>query len=127
MALYGRDPHGYAETLRTASRLIVTDDSAAMLADAVMTGAPVEVFALPNRPDFRLRMVRRVEALASYGSAAKSLFDSTVEAGLISSVRDLTAYTSALEQAGLLAGGDAAGAVREAELRGAAERERALI
>lgn len=127
LALYGRDPHGYAETLRTASRLIVTDDSAAMLADAVMTGVPVEVFALPNRPDVRLRAVRRVEALASHGSAAKRLFDGTVEAGLISSVRDLTAYTAALQRAGLLAGGDAAAITREKELCNAAERVRALI
>jgi hypothetical protein len=48
----------YLAFLGVADRIVVTADSASMLADAVSTGKPVEIFALPTRRG-RLRDVAR--------------------------------------------------------------------
>ncbi len=50
------EPNPYRALLRIAQRFIVTADSASMVAEALDTGKPVDVFRLPYRLDFRLPM-----------------------------------------------------------------------
>lgn len=48
----------YRAALRIAARFIVTSDSVSMLAEALDTGKPVDVFRLPYRSPFRLPLRR---------------------------------------------------------------------
>jgi len=54
----GAPANPYLAFLGVADRIVVTADSASMLADAVSTGKPVEIFPLPSRRG-RLRDVAR--------------------------------------------------------------------
>lgn len=118
---WGDGEPGYAATLRLADRFLVTGDSASMLAEAAATGRPVEVFPLPERPDLRVRLARRLRRLLP-----RSAFERLVGAGLVTSVRDIAGYAEALRAKGLFDGGPQAAARRAAELAGAAERVRRL-
>ncbi len=100
----GENP--YFGFLALAESLIVTGDSASMLSEACATGKPLRVFGLPEKPDFRMRLVRRFRELAKGLDGRKSgrlarLFDRLVDLGLVSSLRDMTAFHQSLADRGL--------------------------
>lgn len=90
----GENPYpGY---LALADFLVVTGDSASMLSEALATGKPVQLFDLPERPDWRLRALRRFQRLADRSRSTRfgnnlpaRLYDRLVDLGLLTSTRDL--------------------------------------
>jgi hypothetical protein len=117
----------YRAYLRLADRLIVTSDSASMIAEAAQTEKPVEVFPIPKRMDMRsaigLRMARRAKRDDPLGRLSKMLLDT----GLVTSVRDLDRYHEELRAAGMLGGGHAAATRQVQEFETAVASARALI
>lgn len=111
---FGRDPQDYAQTLSAADRLIVTGDSAAMIAEAATVGVEVEIFPLPRLRDARARAALAGQDLFDATPAGRALLKRMIGLGLVAAPRDLPLYASALQAAGLLAGGD--GARRRAEI-----------
>jgi mitochondrial fission protein ELM1 len=121
----GAAANPYLVFLGVADRIVVTADSASMLADAVSTGKPVEIFALPMRRG-RLRDVAR--RLAWGGVLPGSL---VTRLG-IRPPRDLARLHRALYARGLAAPFGSPGAPRprgegDDELAAAAARVRALV
>ncbi len=95
----------YQQLLHHADRLAVTGDSAAMIADAVMAGRPIEIFPLPARPDLRWRISRGFQAGLRRLPGGQRMLRGLIDIGMIVSVRDLDRYARALQSAGLLSGG----------------------
>jgi mitochondrial fission protein ELM1 len=104
----------YLAYLALADSLIVTGDSASMLAEACSTGKPVALFELPRRPSLAGRLVDLFEQLMGSSTPRKSyrgtpqqqgwlarLFDRLVERGLFMPSRDHAAYHQALIARGL--------------------------
>jgi mitochondrial fission protein ELM1 len=121
LSVFGEGQGDWEAFLAAADSFLVTEDSAAMAAQAAMRGKPVSLFALPRRPDARLRF-----AAALRDGPASRFFETLRDAGLVTSTRDLGAYMARLEREGLLAGGDAARLVAERELAATAARVRVL-
>ncbi len=117
----------YHAYLRLADRLIVTNDSASMIAEAARTAKPVEVFPIPKQMDMRsaigVRVLRRARRDDALGRLCKMLLDT----GLVTSVRDLDRYHEELRAAGMLGGGHAAVTQQLEELEFAVARAQALI
>lgn len=105
-----------------ADKILITGDSAALMADAAVTGKPVEICPLRWDPPIRYAMVHMIRPLLP-----KSLFADLISAGLITSVRNMPAFGNALTRAGLLAGGPAAANIRAQELNQSALRCAALL
>lgn len=120
-------PETYRQLLAGANRLIVTGDSAAMVADAVLAGAPAEIFEVDYRPDLRARMAAWLLRLAERNNAARRTTDWLIEIGLLSSVRDLPRLGRRLAEAGLMDGGSPAIDHGRQELERAADRVRRLL
>lgn len=104
----------YLAYLALADSFVVTGDSASMLSEACATGKPVFIFALTERPDLRLRLVRWFHGLAKGASRRPTLarcYDTLVDVGLIGSVRAMPRFHQALIEQGYAArlGEDAAG------------------
>jgi mitochondrial fission protein ELM1 len=100
----GENPYGALR--RMADRFIVTADSASMLVEALLSGRPVTPFSLPARPDWRWRLAsawRTAAARAPSSMTARS-FEAVLDAGLLSSVRDLGLLQRALRDAGMFDG-----------------------
>jgi mitochondrial fission protein ELM1 len=99
----GNNP--YPALLALADRFLVTGDSASMLAEACAAAAArddhVHIFALPERPDLRLRVARAMRRLAQTSPGLRAVYDRLVELGLITSTRDMTLFHSALLERGL--------------------------
>lgn len=97
------DPENpYLGYLALATALIVTGDSASMLAEACATGKPVAMFEVPRRPTFVGRLLAAIERLATGHGSRKNYrgmpkqqdwlarsFDRLVERGLFMPLRDL--------------------------------------
>ena len=103
---WGEGENPYAALRQRADRLVVTTDSASMLAEALLTGRPVVPFALPRQPDWRWRMATawRNAATRRPGSIVARSFDALQDLGLLSSLRDLGLLHRALEAAGAFDG-----------------------
>lgn len=74
----------YVAVLALADELIVTGDSASMLAEAVRTRRPVAIAELTYRPGRRYRRVRMAQRLLP-----RPVFDLLVDYGLVTRTRDL--------------------------------------
>ncbi|MGH6958928.1 MAG: mitochondrial fission ELM1 family protein, partial [Dongiaceae bacterium] len=105
----------YLAYLALADSLIVTGDSASMLAEACAAGKPVALFDLPERPGLTGRSLAAIERLfGSHGSRTNyrgmpkqqdllaRTFDRLIERGLFMAPRDLAAYHQALIDRGLV-------------------------
>lgn len=117
----------YRAYLRLADRIIVTGDSASMIAEAARSGKPVEVFTVPKRMDLRSAVGDRVWKLAQRDGAAGRACRLLIERGIVTSVRDLDRYHEELRTAGMLNAGSAAARRQADELARVAVRARALI
>lgn len=126
LSVFGQGPNEYRAFLAGADALLVTDDSASMLTEAALTGAPVSVFPLPRRPDWRSRGVNAIRQASGATRLTTSLFERLVDWGTVTSIRDLDRMVTKIEADGLLAGGDSARRRAEAELAAAAAAVRQL-
>lgn len=91
----GKD-NPYRAVLQIADRFVVTSDSISMIAEAVRTGKPVDVFRLPVRYKMRLPLNRWP-------------FSELVRLGLLETKRDVDSFVSRLignRHVGVLGGGD---------------------
>jgi len=61
--ILGAGDLGYAEALSSAARIIVTGDSASMIADALSTGRPVDIAPLPFAPTPASLVTRAIDAV----------------------------------------------------------------
>jgi hypothetical protein len=120
------DPQNpYAAFLALADEIVVTGDSASMLAEALRSGKKVSVAPLPLQPDLRRRLVDGLRAVLP-----ASWFGLLVDLGLIASTRDLARLQARLRREGLIAqpGADTAGmATLDDDLPQAAERLKRLL
>lgn len=120
-------PDGYSQILHHADRLMVTGDSAAMVADAALSGHPTEVFPLEERPDLRWRTAQRLVKLLGTSQIGSRILGRLTGWGLLSSVRDIELYQRQMAHAGLLNGGGGAAERGRAELAMSADRVRRLL
>ena len=99
----------YAAILGLADELIVTGESASMLAEACSTAKPVAIFDLPRRPGLLTRAIDAIERLAAgHGGRASyrgtpqqqdrlaRLHDRLIERGWFMPLRDFAAYQETL-------------------------------
>jgi mitochondrial fission protein ELM1 len=115
----------YAAFLSLADEIVVTGDSASMIAEALRTGKKVSVLPLRLQPDLRRRCVDVLRAILP-----ASWFSLLVDLGLIASTRDLAHLQARLRAEGLIGqpGEDTAGLVAlDDDLPRAAQRLRSLI
>lgn len=77
------EPNPYRAALRIAQRFVVTSDSVSMLAEALDTGKPVDIFRLPYRKPYRLPLGRWP-------------FSLLVRAGLIAAKRNIPVFIDRL-------------------------------
>jgi len=109
----GGTDNPYAAILGLADQLIVTGESASMLAEACGTGRPVAIFDLPRRPGLLASVIDGVEKLAaghrgraSYRGTPQQqdrfarMYDRFIERGLFMPLRDFRAYQETLIQRG---------------------------
>ena len=99
---WGSGANPYAALRGLSDRFVVTSDSASMLVEGLLSGRPVTPFYLEPRPDWRWRLVARWREAAANapGSFVARGFDAAVDAGLLSSVRDVALFCQALKAAG---------------------------
>ncbi|MFD1702098.1 ELM1/GtrOC1 family putative glycosyltransferase [Methylopila henanensis] len=121
LSVYGEGADDYRAFLDAADAFLVTDDSASMITEAALSGAPVELFALPRRPGLKVRAFRALRRIAGRRAA-----EWTVALGLVRANRDIDRFIAALRADGLLDGGARAAGVAAAELADVASRVRAL-
>ena len=124
---FGKDRSAYGEILRVADRFVVSGDSAAMISETAAMGAPVEVFALPSRPDLRMRVKTVFLGALQATSLGRAVRARLAASGAIVESRDLGAYAEALREAGMLDGGEAPLRRAREEIEVAAARIRGFV
>lgn len=122
-----RDDNPYLALLDRADRFIVTSDSALMVAEALSTARPVEVFRLPREPDWRYRFVSGWNALAAHHALLRAPLRWLQRNGLVTSTRELEGYYQRLEGVGAFSEPGAAAKVAKAECERTVERIRGLL
>jgi mitochondrial fission protein ELM1 len=91
------DPNNpYAAFLALADEIVVTGDSASMLAEALRSGKPVNVMPLAYRPDWRRQLVDRLRRVLP-----AAWFELLVDLGLVASTRDLRRLHRRLQDEGV--------------------------
>ncbi|WP_428309577.1 ELM1/GtrOC1 family putative glycosyltransferase [Hydrocarboniphaga sp.] len=91
----GRSREAYAEYLALADRLVVTGDSASMIADALRSGRPLQV--VPLRPSLHLRRRRLLRGLFP-----APLERALIRRGIWAPTVDLDRWIAALARDGLI-------------------------
>ncbi len=109
----------YNALLNAGDRFVVTEDSASMMTEALLTGRPVSLFKLARQGAWLRRASAdwRLASLSKPGSLKGRSFDLLAELGLLSGVRDLGLLHQALADAGMFDG--------NGEARRLASKERA--
>lgn len=123
LTVFGEGPNEYRAFLAAADRLLVTNDSVSMVAEAAATGRPVDLFALPSTRN----VLARVSALHVRSRLLSVMEKRFVDLGLIASGRDLDRYMAGVAASGLLDGGSAARDRMASELEAAAAVVRRLV
>lgn len=82
---------GYRETLARAARIVVTGDSASMIADALSTGRPVDIAPLPHARTLRSLLTRGLDA-----ALPRAVVTAAQSAGLWERPRDMSSLWRAL-------------------------------
>lgn len=122
-----RDENPYLALLDRADRFIVTSDSALMVAEALSTSRPVQVFRLPREPDWRYRFVSGWSALATHSALLRAPLKWLQRNGLITSTRELEGYYQRLDSVGAFSKAGAAAAVARTECERTIARMRGLL
>lgn len=126
LAIYGEGADDYRAFLAAADAFLITDDSASMIAEAALRGAPVALFPLPRRPGVGLRAYGAVETLARRSQIGRRALGAAIAWGLVRGNRDIGLFVQALAADGLLDGGPRAAEVAAAELAEVGARLRRL-
>lgn len=126
LSVFGEGENAYRGFLAAADAFLVTEDSAAMAAEAAMTGRPVAIHPLPRRPDAWMRVVLGFRAAMGLTPWTRRLFDALVAWGAVTSIRDIGAFAGVMAREGLLDGGPAARDRAAQELEAAAAAVRRL-
>ncbi|MGH6934195.1 MAG: ELM1/GtrOC1 family putative glycosyltransferase [Dongiaceae bacterium] len=105
----------YLAFLALADRIVVTSDSASMIAEACATGKPVSLFELPLRRDVASKLLRAInqvlrrpggdglaEEPGTWRILPRQTFDRLVELGVFMPARDMAAYCQALVARGMI-------------------------
>ncbi|GLK81341.1 ELM1/GtrOC1 family putative glycosyltransferase [Methylopila turkensis] len=121
LSVYGEGADDYRAFLNAADAFLVTDDSASMITEAALSGAPVELLALPRRPGLKVRAFHALRRIAG-----RRVAEWAVGRGLVRANRDIDLFIAALRADKLLDGGPRAAAVAAAELDEIAGLIRAL-
>lgn len=102
----GEGKKAYRALLASADRFIVTEDSASMTTEALLSDKPVALFELPIRPDWSRRFASawRVAAERAPSSISARMLEAVIEFGLLTAVRDVRLLHRALQQAGMFDG-----------------------
>jgi hypothetical protein len=102
----GEGKQAYRALLASADRFIVTEDSASMTTEALLTDKPVVLFDLPTSPGWSRRVASawRTAAERAPSSATAFLFEAAVDVGLLTGVRDVRLLHRALARAGMFDG-----------------------
>lgn len=113
----GEGRHAYPALLASADRFIVTEDSASMTTEALLTDKPVSLLELPIQPNWKRRLASkwRVAAERAPESRTAQLFETAIGLGLLTAVRDLRLLHGALRHAGLFGGSNCPTAWAERE------------
>ncbi len=119
----------YRALLDSGDSFIVTEDSASMVTEALLTGRPVKLCRLSRHPDWFRRAVSawRVAAERAPASIVGRGFEAAVESGLLAAARDLGLLHRALENAGMFDGTGSPQALAEQERQVTLARIHALI
>lgn len=96
-----------------ADRFVVTSDSVQMATELVLSGQPVQIFPLPERPDILVRLVRAWRDAASRKTWLRPTFNWAQSRGLLASLRDINLFHDQL--ASINAYDDPSCAIRLAE------------
>lgn len=102
----GEGKKAYRALLASADRFIVTEDSASMTTEALLSDRPVALFDLPTRPDWSRRFASawRTAAERAPSSTTARMFEAAVDIGLLTAVRDVRLLHRALARAGMFDG-----------------------
>jgi len=102
----GEGKKAYRALLASADRFIVTEDSASMTTEALLSDKPVALFDLPTRPGWSRRFASawRNASERAPSSITARLFEATVDIGLLTAVRDVRLLHRALGRAGMFDG-----------------------
>ncbi|GLK57358.1 mitochondrial fission protein ELM1 [Methylopila capsulata] len=120
LSLFGAGADRYLDFLAAADAFLVTDDSAAMTAEAALRGRPVALFRLERRPDRKTWRIDIARRLAARSALTRRAFAALEASGIVSTDRDLDAFAQSLDQTGLLQGGMRAATRASEELAAAA-------
>lgn len=96
----------YRAMLATADRFIVTEDSASMTAEALLSDRPVSLFDLPTTLTWRRKIAQAWRAAAERdpSSLTAKLVERMIEFGMLTTVRDVRLLHRALAMAGMFGG-----------------------
>ena len=96
----------YRSLLATADRFVVTEDSASMATEAMLSDRPVSLFKLPVQPSWKRRFAWgwRDAAERAPASLTGRIFATLISVGLLTKARDMRLWHRALDRAGLLNG-----------------------
>jgi mitochondrial fission protein ELM1 len=102
----GEGKKAYRALLASADRFIVTEDSASMTTEALLRDRPVSVFELPTRPDWSRRFASawRIAAERAPSSITARIFETVIDFGMLTAVRDVRLLQRALRNAGMFDG-----------------------
>lgn len=119
----------YRALLTSADRFIVTEDSASMTTEALLSDKPVSQFELPIQLDWsrRFALAWRHAAERAPGSTTARLFDTVIDYGLLTDVRDVRLLHRALKQAGMFDGSNCPTACAQRERQETLARIHALL
>ncbi len=102
----GEGKRAYRALLASADCFIVTEDSASMTTEALLSDKPVSLFELPTRPNWSRRFASawRIAAERAPTSITARIYEAVVEFGMLTAVRDVRLLHRALGQAGMFDG-----------------------
>ncbi|MEI7464220.1 MAG: ELM1/GtrOC1 family putative glycosyltransferase [Burkholderiales bacterium] len=102
----GEGKKAYRALLASADRFIVTEDSASMTTEALLSDRPVALFDLPVRPGWGRRFASawRVAAERAPSSKTARIFEAVIDFGMLTDVRDVRLLHRALAKAGMFDG-----------------------
>ena len=125
----GEGKQAYRALLASADRFIVTEDSASMTTEALLSDRPVALFDLPVRPNWSRRFASawRIAAERSPSSITARILEAVIDFGLLTAVRDVRLLHRALGQAGMFDGSSCPTAWAARERQATLARVNALL
>lgn len=128
-ALYawGEPDNPYPALRGLADRFVVTDDSVQMVSELLISGRPVQVFPLPERPDLLVRLVRVWRDTAQRYRGLRAAFLWARDRGMLSSLRSVALFHRQLAAAGAYRDPECARELQARELQATLQRIRPLL